>query len=405
MTVVAHRALGWAWRGALGCFVLAGLTGVLFRFMLASGETFGLDLTNVRHAHSHLMYFGWATPALMALITTQLAARTGREVGRGFAVVLGVVFATALLSYPFFLAYGYTPAQMGEKRLPLSVMTAGLNIIGWYAYLVLYFRAARGVVRDAALRCWDLALGFLVLSTLGAWGLPFLKPLGIESAALMTALIHVFLDLFSEGWFVLGVLGLAFAEAGPGARLWPLALVVAGLPFTFALAMVPSMVPPLLWVLANAGGVLVGAGLLAAVALLWRRVRAPLWRLALALLAAKAAGQLVAGLTPGVGWGALPGARILYLHLMLLGFVTLGLAAAATTVWGAGATRGRWVLAAAVLVLLASLVPLTPFWPAAWAGHWAWVAAAWVALLPVFAAAWMAVRGVGRSSASDPERW
>lgn len=394
MTVALRRVrtLAWAWRGALGCFVLAGLTGFLFRFAQATGQTLGLELGNVRHAHSHLMYFGWATPALMALIARHLAARAGREVGRGFAVVLGIVFATALLSYPFFLAYGYTPAVLGEKRLPFSVMTAGLNIIGWYAFLGLYVRARRGVAADAAVRCWDLALAFLVLSTLGAWGLALLKPLGLESPALMAALIHVFLDLFSEGWFVLGVLGLAFAEMGGRARLGPLALIAAGLPFTFALAMPPPMVPPVLRLLAHAGSVLVGAGLLALVVPLGRRASSPLWRLALGLLALKAAGQLVAGLTPGVGWSALLGVRVLYLHLMLLGFVTLGLAAAARSVWGEGATRGLPALTASVLVLLASLLPLTAFWPRAWAGPWARAAAALAALLPVLAAARMAVR-------------
>ena len=28
----------------------------------------GLAYVNVRHAHSHLMFFGWVTPALMGLI-------------------------------------------------------------------------------------------------------------------------------------------------------------------------------------------------------------------------------------------------------------------------------------------------------------------------------------------------
>ena len=28
----------------------------------------GLSLGNIRHAHSHLMYMGWVTPALMALV-------------------------------------------------------------------------------------------------------------------------------------------------------------------------------------------------------------------------------------------------------------------------------------------------------------------------------------------------
>lgn len=55
-----------AWWGALACFILAGATGFLFRLGLSTGTTAGLDLTNVRHAHSHLMLLGFVTLGLVA---------------------------------------------------------------------------------------------------------------------------------------------------------------------------------------------------------------------------------------------------------------------------------------------------------------------------------------------------
>jgi len=67
------RDFRWAWRTSLTFFVLAGLTGFLFRLELTYGGSFGMNLVNVRHAHSHLMYFGWATPALMLGMTAFLA--------------------------------------------------------------------------------------------------------------------------------------------------------------------------------------------------------------------------------------------------------------------------------------------------------------------------------------------
>ena len=72
--------------------------------------------------------------------------------------------------------------------------------------------------------------------------------------------------------------------------------------------------------------------------------------------------------------------RIFYLHVLLLGFVTLGLVVAAREAWGSAAVSGyRW-LVFAVLALLLSLVPLTGFWPNAWRGRWALQAAALVSL-------------------------
>ncbi|MDT0631567.1 hypothetical protein RQM47_11175 [Rubrivirga sp. S365] len=163
-----------------------------------------------------------------------------------------------------------------------------------------------------------------------------------------------------------------------------------------------SLVPPLFGALARVGGALVGAGLVVAALALAPRVRG-LWRVALGLLVLKALGQLVVAVGVGAGWAAVPAFRIVCLHLMLLGFVTLGLVAAARAVWGAEATRGRWALAAAVGVLLASLVLLTPLWPSAWGGAWVVWAVAGCAAGPVLVAAGMAAlggAGGGRGAAS-----
>jgi len=70
----------WIWKAALVCFIIAGATGSLMRFGMLYGYPAGLQFVNVRHAHSHLMYFGWVTPALMALIAANLPRVTGRQV-------------------------------------------------------------------------------------------------------------------------------------------------------------------------------------------------------------------------------------------------------------------------------------------------------------------------------------
>jgi hypothetical protein len=397
-------SLRWAWRGALAFFVLAGLTGAFFRFAVAHGVVFGLDLGNVRHAHSHAMYFGWVTPALMVLVAHRLPSLGARPM-RGAGIAVGAAFATALVAYPPFLLFGYAPAIVGAARLPLSVMTAGFNVLAWYGFVGLYVRARRGAPPSLALRLFDLALFFLVFATLGAWGLPVLQATGVESHALKAALTHLFLDVFSEGWFGLGVLGLAAAEQKPSDRraAWGIRLVAVGVPFTFALGMAPTLVPPTVELLARAGGLLLSAGLGLLVAGLWRRADG-LWRFALAALALKALGLGAASLA-GAGWTAVPAFRILYLHLGLLGFVSVGLIAAARSAWGSGATRGRWAFAVAVVALLASLVPLTPLWPAAWSGGWVWSLAAVLALGPILAILRMlAARSASPPAAPSPPR-
>ena len=77
------------------------------------------------------------------------------------------------------------------------------------------------------------------------------------------------------------------------------------------------------------------------------------------------------------------GLRILYLHLMLLGFVTLGLIAAAKTLWPTMPSWSPGALYGAVAVVLLALIPLTTLWPPAWHGSWTFQVAAWTSLLPV----------------------
>ena len=397
------NALRWVWWGALAAFVLAGSTGALFRFGQAYGIASAFDLTNVRHAHSHLMYFGWVTPALMALIWRHLPAEVTAGRGRSIRWVLGGLFAAAAIAYPLFFAFGYSPVGVGDGRMPLAVIGAGLNIFGWYGFVGLYARTTWGLPRTRPLQLWDMALTFMVLATLGAWGLSLLKPIGLHDPFWMKALTHVFLDLFSEGWFVLALLGVAWSLLGERettVRHWSLRAIGAGLPFTFILALPASSLSTGLKLVGCLGGTLVGVGLLAVAVQLGRRLsvdgHAWMWGVPLVLLAVKAFAQLGNSLIPGVWWASEHGLRIVYLHVMLLGFVSLGLTAAARHTWGVVATSGMGALYAAVGFLLLSLLPLTSWWPAAWGGGWAFRFAAWVTLLPVFAAAWMVGRGLAR---------
>lgn len=345
------------------------------------------------------MYFGWVTPALMGLIAYRLVA-LGYEGMQKAGPAIFLAFVTALLSYTPFLLYGYTPAMLGSARLPLSMIGAGLNVIAWYWFVVLYVRARTADAPSPAIRLFDLAVFFLVLATLGAWGLSGLQIVGYDNLALRTALTHVFLDIFSEGWFVLGVLGLAASEVrlAGATPTWGIRLAAVGIPFTFALGMSPSLVSPLFRLLSSIGGVLVAAGLLLVALPLWRQLERSgpttrwMWRFAVAALVVKSLAEGVVGLSPGASWSALPQLRIIYLHIVLLGFVSVGLLTAARSTWGASATRGHKAFVFAVAVLLLSLMPFIPFWPLAWRGVWLLWVIAIVALGPVMAAGWMLAR-------------
>jgi len=371
---------------ALAVFLVAALTGAFMRFGILYGMA-GLNYANVRHAHSHLMYFGWVTPALMALLAAHLPHLTGRPSTPAMPRLIGLVIGLGLLAYVPFLLFGYKSAELGAARLPLSVMAASLNVLAWYAFAVLYRRQTAGAPPSRPLWLWRAAVAFLLLATLGVIGLPIVVLTGVENPFWSLFFTHLFLDLFSEGWLVLGVLGLAYA-AMPAAARHPLArrggeLLVAGLPVVFLLYLPVGLTPAVARWIGSIGGLLVVAGTVMNVVALWP-VAGPRWRAPLAFLALKAAMLALILLPPVARWAENSLLRIPYLHWLLLGFVTLGLFAAAEERWG---ISGRRAMTVAVVLLVSTLMPLTGLWPPALGGIWRLHAAAWAALAPAAVAA------------------
>src|SRR6056297_3459185 len=60
------------YRFSLISFILAAATGALFRYGLIFPLPAGLALDNIRHAHTHLMFFNWISPPVMAWMATLL---------------------------------------------------------------------------------------------------------------------------------------------------------------------------------------------------------------------------------------------------------------------------------------------------------------------------------------------
>jgi len=179
---------------------------------------------------------------------------------------------------------------------------------------------------------------------------------------------------------------------------------VIGLPLVFLLAMPVNLVPTETRVIASLAGMLVIVGLLISVWALWPAVSPSWlgWRVPLALLAMKALVGLGTILPAAAIWGQQNGLRVLYLHLLLLGFVTLGLVAAAREVWGGEAVPGQRWLVFTVLILLLTLLPLTGLWPEALRGRWALQLAAWVSLGPVIVVTGMLIALIIRERQADP---
>lgn len=401
---MAH-GLAWrpVWRLALASFVLAAGTGAALRFAMYQGAPLSLVLGNIRHAHSHLMFFSWATPVLMLSAALALSRR-GRKLP-GASVIAGSAALLGLAAYVPFLLSGYGMLDFLGRELPLSMMVSGLNGLPWYAFAVCYLIGSWRLPRDVILRLFDGAVVMLLVSSLGAALLAQAGAGGTLTPVTMAAFVDLFLTGFADGWFGVGVLAALFLAAsrdgtdgahllptGAGAAAWLLAgsLAVRSLARLAQDAYgVPGLGLPI-----GIAGALAAAGWLWLIALLWPRLRLGLpllggdrqaaWlaRLAVALLAVKAVFELALATAAGERWVAAQGVHVLLLHAFLLGAVSLALVAVARALFGARAFSPANWLAVAVLAMLATLVTLTGLWPTAWAGFWVLPAAAYASLGP-----------------------
>lgn len=380
----AGPALWWA---ALACFVLAAASGVLLRFGFVHGLPFGLQLGDVRHAHSHLMFYSWVTPVLMILLLRQ----QGGEPGRGGPAIAWLALLAGVASFVPFLLSGYGRTPFLGRELPLSMMTSGLSGIAWYAFMVFWFRRRRREPRSIA-ATWALAaVAMLLVASLGVIALAVG---GVRQAgpAFVYALAMFFLDAFAEGWFGLALLALAYGMIAPAqgrrAAVVGLAFLVAGLLLRSLGDLGVHLGFGALTPAVLIGSGLAGLGLLAALWPLGRQLlREPLspWHIALAFLALKGVIDLLASQPHFAAWSGGPGMRVFYLHAYLLCSISIGLVAAARVAWGERAYPLPWLLVAAAVAMTASLLPLSTLWPAAWSGPGWLVAAAWASLVPPLA--------------------
>ncbi|HET8986315.1 MAG TPA: hypothetical protein VFN03_11190, partial [Trueperaceae bacterium] len=206
-----------AWRLALFSLLLAMLTGAALRFAFIYGLPWGLRFEDVRHAHSHLMFFAWATPVLVLVAAEAVRRAGGNLAGAGACAIAAAV--AGLLAYIPFLVSGYRMLPVGGRELPLSMMASGLNGLLWYVFAALYVAGSWRLTRNPALRLLDGAVVLLLFSSLGAVLLAVTGVNGTATPTSTAAFVDLFLTLFADGWFGVGlVAALVLTHFGANAR-------------------------------------------------------------------------------------------------------------------------------------------------------------------------------------------
>jgi len=391
MTTLAKNSGIWQW--ALFSFVLAGLTGFVFRMGFVFPLPELLNLENIRHAHSHLMFFGWAS--LLPLYFIKLDIISGYHAALGARLMKNALWwmlIFGILSFPVFLLFGYQPVTISSTSLPLAVIFSGMVMLGWYGFMAGYVITKVKKKNFQANIFYEAALVMLFISSLGAWSVGGTQIFDIGGPLLPKALTHFFLATFVEGWVILVLMGLiskALAMKDDDFVVPPTALVVLvaiGAPFTFPYGFSEGLINFDLSVAARTGGILIAEGVLLFAYSIIRthRNHISLWIWPIVFLVLKSLMQITASVTPIGMWLSDHGFRILYLHTTLLGALSTGI------IWFlfqmvSMKKKYFYGVLASITMLIGSLILPTSIFPVILFGAWVYKILAIVAIFPVIA--------------------
>lgn len=380
------------WQLSLISFIIAAFTGFLYRYGMFWPLPDSLGFANIRHAHSHLMFFNWVVPPVMVWMATAVAdTKDQNDFSRRYGVCLYTMLFLGFLSYPFFLLYGYHSVPVGTASLPLAAIISGLVMITWYWFALIYYLDRRNKTATLSLTFFDAALIALIVSSLGAWVVSVFQFTDIDSPLISSAMTHFFLGTFTEGWVVLGVLGMLWHRAGIKHLLlesgWLYLPILFGAMLIFPFSLNRSLLTPAMLITANTGLVLIAAGMAINLWFLMKEniLRGFVLKAVAVLIGVKIVFQLIAVLPFGI-WPGEHGLRVLYLHLLLLGIVTPLL----VDFFHVNRDEiAKFLFTITIVFVLITLLFLSGYWPAALSVpnvyHWVMLAA----FLPGLPVVWL----------------
>ncbi|MEX1010989.1 MAG: hypothetical protein WDZ29_02905 [Balneolaceae bacterium] len=386
------------WQLSLLSFIIAAITGFLYRYGMIYPIPDWLNFVNIRHAHSHLMFFNWVCPPIMIwMVSTVLTSDQTKEIN-SFKRCLFVMLFLGFLSYPLFLLYGYSSVAIGAASLPLAAINSGLVMITWYWFAWLYYRCRKSIGPTISTIFFDGALAALMVSSLGAWGVSVLQFTTIDSPVISSALTHFFLAVFTEGWAVLGILGVLWSFVDikkiPFNTNWLWQPVLFGSMLIFPFSLSESIITPAMFFTAKFGTILIDGSLALNLYLLFKsgRFKGFIWKTILVLIAIKVAFQFATMLPTGIWPGEL-GLRVLYLHVLMLGIVSILF----IQVFSYRNSIPKKLFAGSVFLILLSLSMISGYWLSflMLPDLYFWVMI--VALLPVIPAMWLWCNDFSRS--------
>ncbi|HEX5150579.1 MAG TPA: hypothetical protein VFW07_03990 [Parafilimonas sp.] len=215
--------------------LIVACLGVILRYKIAFSLPF-IDQKFFLNAHSHFAFAGWISQALITFITAKINKYSQNFSSKKYRYLLIANLITAygmLLSFPF-EGYGL-----------ISIIFSTLSIFSSYAFTIVVWRDLNRLPFKAVSHKWfKAALIFNVISSFGAFGLAYMMANHIAHPNWYLASVYFFLHFQYNGWFFFACMGLLTSELGTTLISEKLQHTVFGL---FAFACIPAYFLSALW--------------------------------------------------------------------------------------------------------------------------------------------------------------
>jgi len=175
--------------------VLVGLLGLLLRYLFIDSIP-GLNFGYFLHAHSHLAMLGWVFNMLFIAILYSFLPERIKNYKWLFRLlqisVLGMLF-----SFPF----------QGYAAISISFSTLHIFLSWWFA--IQFYRHSKGK-NSIAISFVRWAVFFMILSSIGPFGLGASMAQGMAGSDLYQLCIYFYLHFQYNAWFSFGIFGIFF---------------------------------------------------------------------------------------------------------------------------------------------------------------------------------------------------
>lgn len=311
---------------------LTALTGVWMRLFPFSTTVHRVNYDHILHAHSHIAILGWTFLAVVIIYIHMMWQHISQKREAKWIIVTTVIFS--LMMFFAFLYEGYAK---------YSIILSVIHIFIEYWVVLFIFKTLKDHITVPPISKLFLKAGaiMLVISSIGPFALGAISSMGLRTSPLFDMAIYFYLHFQYNGWLYLMLIGLFIIFLhSRNIALQPKWLTYSF--YVYTIALFPGFLLSILWYdlgwMSLLLGVIGGAGqfigvifLLIAVWQVYQLMRESfdslfihLITFAFVILFAKAFMEL--GLTiPSLAMIVYDTRHVVigYLHLTLLGFVTL----------------------------------------------------------------------------------